>query len=63
MSEFKIQEVLKEGMVFKNYRDLCRFISAKITDGNSRRIQLEKWSKYFSHVKDGNKYIITKVYL
>ena len=56
-------ETIVEGDVFTSHRDLCRYLRAPVIDGgNSKRSQLQQFSRFFEWDKDGNKIIITKVY-
>jgi hypothetical protein len=53
---------LKEGMVFKNYKELCFFLNERVKTGGSKIYQFKNWNKYFNFYRKGNKYIITDVY-
>lgn len=54
-------ENLKNGMVIKNYKELCKLIDEPIKNGNSKRIQMEKLSRLIDFHKEGNKIIIDNV--
>ena len=53
---------LNEGMIVKNYRELCDLLGVNIKDGKSRKLQIEEWKRYFDFERQGNKYIINKIY-
>jgi hypothetical protein len=59
----KTYVMLEEGMVFKNYKELCLFLEQPVVDGGSKRSQLEMFQRYFEYSKDGYKFTITHVYL
>lgn len=52
---------IKEGMTFKNYKDLCEFLKQEIKTGESKIIQLKMFEKHFKFHKDGHKFIIDEV--
>lgn len=52
---------LKEGMVIKNYKELCEILGIKVVAGNSKIKQLEEFSYYCDYTKEGNKFIINKI--
>lgn len=51
-----------EGLIVKNYKEMCQLLDEKITDGNSKKSQLNNWKRYFDFQKDGQKFVILKVY-
>lgn len=53
---------LTEGLIIKNYRELCDLIGEKVKSGKSKVLQLNNLEKYVEYQKDGNKFIITKIY-
>ncbi|WP_415331721.1 GIY-YIG nuclease family protein [Clostridium perfringens] len=53
---------LKEGQVFKNYKELCGFLGWEITNGNSKKKQMDTLSTMCEWHKEGNKIIIDEVY-
>jgi hypothetical protein len=53
---------VKEGEVFKNYKEVCTHLGVDITTGNARIAQHKEWQRYFEYEKEGQKYIITEVY-
>ena len=53
---------LEQGMVVKNYRVMCDILGEPIRNGDSRKYQLINWGRYFDYDKDGQKFIINKVY-
>ncbi len=47
---------------FKNYRKICEYLHEPIKTGKSKQLQLEDWKRYFEYERDGNAFVITKVY-
>lgn len=58
----KVRENLCEGLIIKSYRALAELLGEKVLGGNSKIAQTTNWKRYFEHEKEGNKFIITKVY-
>lgn len=56
-------ENLKEGMILKNYKELCRVldITPKKTGSNSYKSQFKEFERYFEYHKEGHKIIIDKL--
>ena len=54
-------ENIKEGMVVKNYKEMCKLFDIKPKSGNSKISQLKDWECYFSYHKSGNKFIIDEI--
>jgi hypothetical protein len=50
------------GMIIKNYKQLCSLLNEPIKTGDSKKAQLKEWSRHFSYLKEGNKYIIEDIY-
>lgn len=54
---------IKEGMIIKNYPELCKILELEPQKGgNARKCQQDWIDDYISYVKDGHKYIIRDVY-
>lgn len=53
---------LNEGMVIKNYKEMCSILNEPIKTGGARNSQLDRWRRYFEWSKDKQKYIILDVY-
>lgn len=53
---------LSEGIVVKNYKEMCNLLGEDITDGNSKKAQLKKWERYFDYGRKGQKIIVEKIY-
>lgn len=53
---------LKEGQVFKNYKELCVFLGWEITNGNSKKKQMDTLSTMCEWHKEGNKIVVDEVY-
>lgn len=52
---------LKEGMVVKNYKELCELLGIKVADGYTKKKQLEELGYYCEYVKQGHKFIVQKI--
>lgn len=55
-------ENLKEGQVVKNYKELCILLDEKQKTGNSKMAQYKELERHISYHKEGNKFIIDKIY-
>ena len=55
-------ENLHEGMVIKNYKELCALLEIEVFGGNQKRSQMKDLETYCSYHRDGYKYIIDEVY-
>lgn len=53
---------LKEGMVFKNYKELCDFLSEPVKSGKSKVAQLSMWESYFEFEKEKYQIKILSIY-
>ena len=56
---------LKEGQVIKNYKELCKVLEIepkKSNDTRARKRHHEEFARHFEYEKQGQKYIITKIY-
>lgn len=54
---------LYEGQIIKNYKELCTKLEIKQqTNGRARQKQLKELELYCNYSKEGNKYIINKIY-
>lgn len=56
------KEILYVGQIIKNYKVLCELLNEEIKSGTSRECQHKEWLRYFDYEKQGQKYIITKIY-
>lgn len=52
---------LKEGQVFKNYKELCNYLGWNITDGKSKIKQIENLRYLCRFERMGHKYVIVKI--
>lgn len=54
---------IKEGDVFKNYKELCAALGEKVKNGTSKKAQLKEWDRFFK-VKNNGGYslLIDKLY-
>lgn len=55
-------EKLTEGMVLKNYKELCEVLGEKIKGGKSKTLQLKELERFIKYRKEGNKFIIEEVF-
>lgn len=55
-------ENLEVGSTIKNYKELCKLLGVKPKSGNAKIAQHKEFNRYFEYEKEGNKYIITKIY-
>ena len=53
---------LTEGMVVKNYAEMCKLIGDEPCEGNSRAAQKKYWRRFFDWDNVGQKYVILNVY-
>ena len=53
---------LKSGMIIKNYKELCNILDEKIKTSNSKKAQFKEFDRYFKYHKEGQKFIIDKIY-
>jgi hypothetical protein len=60
ISNFKT--VLQPGMIIKNYKKLCELLSEKEVEGDSKQAQIKEWQRCFNFEKEGQKYIVIKIY-
>lgn len=68
LSDFKMEvlhvdlSTLKQGMVFKNYKDLCNFLNIKPTGGKVKEGVLNEIGRFAEFHKAGNKIVIDEVF-
>lgn len=55
-------ENLKNGMIVKNYKELCSILEVPVKVGKSRILQLQDFERYFKYHKIGNKFVIDEVF-
>jgi hypothetical protein len=53
---------LYEGMIIKNYKELCKILEVKEQTGCSKIKQLEELAIYCKYNKEGNKFMIEQIY-
>lgn len=61
MINMKIEN-LKEGMVIKNYKELCELLELKPTTGRGKQNQLLLLNTWCDYHKQGNKFIIDNIF-
>ena len=55
-------KILKTGMKFKNYKEMCELLEMEFKEGNSRKAQFKELMRYCSYEKSGHSIIIREVY-
>ncbi len=53
---------LCDGLVVKNYREMCLLLNEQENAGNSKKSQIKRWKRFFAFKREGQKFIVTKVY-
>ncbi len=53
---------LCEGLIIKNYKEMCSLLNEQVKSGASKRSQLKRWKRFFDFKLDGQKFVITKIY-
>lgn len=53
---------LKEGMIIKNYKELCELLGEKTKTGTSKISQIKDFERYFSYTKDKHSFIIGTIF-
>ncbi|BAO04944.1 phage-related protein [Clostridium botulinum B str. Osaka05] len=53
---------LTEGLIIRNYKELCKILEIKITGGYSKKAQFKELSCYCKYTKEGHKFIIQEIY-
>ena len=47
---------------YKNYKELCGILEEPIKGGKSKQLQMKEFERYFKYHKEGNKFIIDKIF-
>lgn len=55
-------ENITEGLIIKNYKELCGLLNEPVKTGKSKQLQLKDWERYFEYMKDGQKFIIKSIF-
>ena len=55
-------ENLKEGMVIKNYKELCGYLGWNTTTGNAKKSQFKELERFCKYHKDGQKIVVDEVF-
>lgn len=55
-------EKLTEGMLIKNYKELCALLDLPVKGGNAKKAQLKEIECFCRLLKQGNKFIVEEVY-
>lgn len=53
---------LDKGMVVPNYKAMCKLLNENETTGKSKKLQEERWKRFFNYTKSGHKYIVQEVF-
>jgi hypothetical protein len=53
---------LKEGMIIKNYKELCKVLEIEPTTSNSKKAQFKELERYINYEKQGQKIIVKEIY-
>jgi hypothetical protein len=53
---------ISEGMIVKNYKELCDLLNVKIKSGNAKISQLKEVERFINYEKQGYKFIIKEIY-
>lgn len=53
---------ITEGLVVKNYKELCTLLDEPIKTGKSKQLQLDDWKRYFNYERKGNSFTIIEIY-
>ena len=53
---------IHQGLVVKNYKEMCSLLFESPKTGKSKMLQEKNWKRYFSFTKQGQRYMITEVY-
>lgn len=54
--------MIREGDMFKNYKEICKAMREVPLEGNSKKAQLRSWETRFRWHNEGHKYVIDEVY-
>ena len=58
-----MKEKLTEGLIIKNYKVLCEeYLDVQPSAGNTKKAQLKELERYCEYHKNGNKFVIDKVF-
>lgn len=53
---------LNEGMIVKNYKEMCKLLNQSPTTGEARQNQIKNWERYFSFERNGQKIIVKEIF-
>lgn len=59
---FKVNNELTEGLVLKNYKELCKTLELPIVGGKSKQLQIKNLERFCKLEQDGHKYIVTEIF-
>lgn len=55
-------ENIEKGMIFKNYKEFCRFVEIEPTTGTAKKSQFKEFERFCEYHKEGQKIVIDKKY-
>ncbi|VYU68135.1 hypothetical protein [Clostridium butyricum] len=55
-------ENLTEGLVLKNYKELCSVLDMPVRDGKSKKLQLQDLARFVELTKEGHKFIVKEIF-
>lgn len=55
-------ENLKEGMILKNYKELCSVLEINVATGKQKQLQFKELDRFCAYRKDGHKIIIEQLF-
>lgn len=53
---------LKNGQIFKNYKELCGALEIPTKVGKAKQLQMKDFERYFKYHKEGHKIVIDEIY-
>ncbi len=53
---------LEVGQIFKNYKEICKWLKVEPTTGKGKKYHLREFERYCNYHKEGQKFIIDEVY-
>lgn len=57
-----INEILTEGLIVKNYKEMCLLLNENEKTSKGKKLQLQDWNRYFSFENNGQKFIIGQIF-
>lgn len=60
--QINVNKNLTEGLIVKNYKEMCNLLGEESKGGKSKQLQLSDWQRYFDYDKRGNSFVVTEIY-